>query len=337
MAPPPPAPAAQAPAAPFAPTPTRRGAAPSRRRARDDDYYDDDFDDEDDRPRYRSNKNTSSIVILGIFGAIAFIVVMFFLLGSSVSVNLEVFTKADKMASVRDYAGAIRYAEQNADPDAGDYARLLAGIRKWKKSLQAQKDLEYGQEAREYFDKQIYRQQAITGRRRGGFRAKDALPDREVVQLLREFLNKYRGTAPAQEVLHGTTADNKHFRDAMREYADENLKSTAVLQPERAQLDIDVSARRYGKAIMNLEYVRDMNRLCMTSANYNELRKAVQLEIDKILDTARTTFQTEASQFNNHMNNGRRGQARKLLEKMKDQYGGIDELSRQVRELGQRF
>ncbi|MDJ0521223.1 MAG: FHA domain-containing protein [Planctomycetota bacterium] len=331
-----------APAPSAAPTRTRRAGAPvsARRRSQRDDRYDDDYDDYDDeerRPRYQRKSNNATIIVLGGLGAIAFIVLMFAMFGSSVSRNLETFTKADKMARVRDYEGAIRYAEANADPDGDDYARLLRGLRKWKRSLQAQRDMEYDKKAREYYDYQIFRQQAITGRRPGGFRAKDALPDDEVVKLLREFLQKYRGTSPADEIMHSEVADFRHFRDAMREYADENLKATTVLQAEAAQLDIDVSARQFGKAVMNLEYVRDMNRLCMTADNYEELRQAVQLKLDGILDQARTTFQTESSQFKAHMNNGRRGQARQLLEKMKDQYGGIDELARRVRELEQRF
>jgi len=323
-------------------SPSRRtGASSAPRRSarpgRDDDRYDDDYDDEDDRPRYRKKSNNSAIIILGALGAIAFLVVMFAMFGSSMSQNEEVLIKADRMADKREYAKAIQYAEQNGDPSGDDYGKLMRKVANWKDRLDAQKSLERSHAAQTYFDHEIYRKQAITGRRRGGFRAKDALPDREVVRLLRDFLTKYGETAKAAEILHSDLADFEHFRDAMREYASPDLKSTDVLQGVQAQVDIDVSARRYGKAVMKLEYLRDMNRLCMTTEHYTELRKAVELKVQGITDRAYTQFDSESREFTNHLKQGRRSKARAIFETMKREYTGIDELSRKVRELEQRL
>ena len=185
---------------PVAPAPSRsRGAAPARkRRAPRDDYYDDEYDDEGDLPPRRRKSNSGPIVIIGILAAAAFLVIMFAIFAGGSSHNLEVFRKADKMADRGQLEEALQYAEQNAEPDGKDYVRVLRGIEKWKKMLTAKKHGEFEKKAREYFDKQIFRHQAVTGRRRGGFRAKDAYADSEVAKLLQQFLLDYPQTAPAQ-------------------------------------------------------------------------------------------------------------------------------------------
>ncbi len=345
-----PAPAVEAPtaeeapafSAPVSPSRSRRGVrggggSPRRRSGRDDDYDDDDYDDDDDAPRHRSKQGSGPMVILGIVGAIAFLVLMFALFSPGQSQNEMVLVKADRMADKRHYEKALAYAEQNADPSGEGYAKLRRTMRNWQDRLDAKKQGERNAAAQKYFRFEIYQKQAITGRRKGGFRAKDALPEREVVRLLREFLAKYPGSSDASLVLHSEQADYRHMRDAMREYASPDLKSTTVLQAAQAEVDIDVSARRYGKAVMDLTYLRDMNRLCMTTENYTQLRKAVELKVQEILDQAGSTFRSESKQFKDHLSAGRRGPARQLLADMKRQFRGIDELSRKVAELEQRL
>ena len=333
---------APAPAAPSprAPAPARAGApsraaAPSRNRpSRREDQYDDEYDDEGGRPHRPRKNNNGLIIVLGILGAIAFFFVMSSMFGSSMSQNLAAFNKADAMAEKRNYEGALAYAERNADPGGDDYGRLLAGMRKWRKSIEAKKEQERNAEAREYYDHEIWRKQGIA---EGIFRAKYALPDEEIVQRLREFLTKYKGTPTSQEILHAEVSGFPMLRDAMREHASAEIKASSVLGAAQTEIDVKRSSGAYGPAAQDLEYLRDMNRLCMTSENWKELQAAVDLRIEDIISQARVAFEKDSQQFIKFLRDGRRRRAREQLEEMKDNYSGIPELERKVRELNSRL
>ena len=80
-----------------------------------------------------------------------------------------------------------------------------------------------------------------------------------------------------------------------------------------------------------------MNRLCMTSENWKELQRAVDLRIEEVVSQARAAFEKDSQQFNKFLRGGRRRRAREKLDEMKDNYSGIPELERRVRELNQKL
>jgi hypothetical protein len=255
---------------------------------------------------------------------------MFAMFGESISHNQQVLIKADKMADQRRYREALEYAEQNADPDGDDYSRLLARMDDWKRRAQAQLDLERGNEARDYFDREIWRQQHIL---EGIFLAKDYLPDAEIVRRLREFLVKYKDTQTAREILHSEQRGYPQLREAMREHASADLKASDVLGSVQAEIGLARSARRFGPAVMDLEYLKDVNRLSMTPENWNELRQAVDFQIQELTTAARTAFNDDKRQVEAFLRNGQKGQARRKLRQMLDNYNGLGELTREANEL----
>ncbi len=351
---PPPVPPASAPTVlveedPFAPAPSAAAGAPavSRSRARRSggasrgrrgprDDYDDEYDDDDDMPPPRRNSNSATIVVLGIVGALAFFAIMFAMFAGGASDNQKVFIKADKMADTGRYEDALRYVEQHADPDGDHYWAIVKGIEKWKKLIVAKKRVEFESEARNYYDYEIFRKQAVTGRRRGGFRAKDAYAEEDVARLLREFLLKYQSTSAALMVIGSEQTDLQHLRDCMLENRDPEVKSQRVIVDLGVDHDVDVSARRFGKAYTRLEYLKNAYRLIMTSENYTEFRKAIQIKIDDVLATARVKWDDDKGDFNKALQNGNKAKARKKLGDMQESYGGIPEFATKLTALEQR-
>ena len=338
----PPMPAAAAPAPAPAVSRSRRAsgaAAPARKRRppQDEGYDDEYYDEEDDLPPVRRKSNSGPIIAIGIVAALAFFGIMFALFGGGPSENLQVFRTADRMADQRQYEAALKYAEQNADPDGEDYVRVLKAIETWKKMVGAQKQGELEQAARDYFDREIFRKQAVTGRRRGGFRAKDAYPEPEVARLLQAFLKDYPHTAAAATLMGDETADYNHLRDCMRENPNESLRSRDVWGAMQATFEIDLAARKFADAYLDLDYAKSAYRLVMTSENYSELRKTLEMKLDEVLDMARRRFEDDANQFKGFLAEGRRGSARKTLSDMKDHYGGIPEFASKITALEQRL
>ncbi len=327
------APAAPAPAAPAPVRGGGRGGASARRRRPRDDYDDDDYDDDYNRPPPRRRSNSAPIVILGLIGAAAFVVIMFSMFGGGPSVNQEVYIEAARMADKRQYEKALAYAEQNSDPDGDHYGKILKATREWKRQVEAKRELERNQEARKYYDYEIWRQQGIAE----VFRAKDALPDDEVVRRLRELLTKYKGTSVTYELMHSEHSGFPDLRDAMREYADEKIKAPDEMGRMQAELSMAISARKFGKAVQDLTYLRDMNRLCMTPENWKDLSKLVQMKIEEVTGQARTAFDEDRREIDKLKRQGKRGQAWRKLEKMRLGYEGIPELSRDVKALEQKM
>jgi len=333
-----PAPEAPAPAAsfqPVAPAPTRRGAAPASRRRRParDEGYDSEYDDDLPPPRRRSN--SSSIVVLGIIGVLAFVLIVWFLAAGGTAHNDLVWQKASQMADKRHYEDALTYAQQHGDPDGAAYHRLVRAMNDWKKRIKARKDLERSTEARDHLDYQIYRKQDITD---GHFRAKNALPVEEIVRMLREFLIKYQGTPATYELMHSEHSGYPMLREAMREYASEELKAGDVLSaPQMTEFSIAQSNGKYGQTVIDLVYLRDMNRLCMTAENWKKLRNLVEDEIAAVKSKARTAFDADKSKFLKYRRNEQRGMALRLLSEMRQKYNGIPELVRGVKELESRL
>lgn len=331
---PPPPPSAPAPApapAPAAPAPTRRAAAPvsarKRRPAYDEEGYDSEFDDMP--PPRRRSSNSGTIVVVGIVSAIALIGIVWWLAAGGTPHNQLVWKKAAAMADGRDYEGALRYAEQHGDPDGSYYGTLLKAMRDWKKRVQARKDVERDKAARDHLDYQIYRKQAILER----FRAKNALPDEEIVRLLREFLIKYRGTAAARELMTSEHHGYPELRDAMREYASEELKATAVLGKVQTELSILETRGMYGQVIQDLEFIRDMNRLCMTPENFKQLRNLVDDRIAEVKSNATVAFGEDKARFKKYRRDEQWGKTWQQLELMREKYDGIPELIRGIKEL----
>ncbi|MDA1196094.1 MAG: FHA domain-containing protein [Planctomycetota bacterium] len=325
--------------APAAETPVvsraRRGGAPGRARRSDDDY--DDYDDyDDDAPPPRRKSGSGTIVLLGILGAGAFMIIMFAMFAGGSSDNQSVFIKAGKMADSGRYEEALKYAETHSDPGGDHYWAVVKGMEDWRKAVVARADALFEEEASKYFDYQIYRKQAVTGRRRGGFRAKDALSESDVAALLREFLLKYPNTAAARALMAGEQSDYVHLRDCMTENRDANLRSMNVMPAISADHDIDVSARRYGTAYQRLDYLQNAYRFIMTSENYTEFRNALQLKTDDVLDTARSKWRNDRAEFDSILSSSGKAKARKKLGEMRASYGAIPEFSSQLTALEQR-
>lgn len=316
----------------------RAAGAPSSRRSRQRDDYDDydDDDDFDDRAPRRRSSNNGMIIVLGIVGGIAFMIIMFSFLGGA-SVNQEVFAKADKIADGGKYEEALKYAERNADPDADHYWAIVKGMEKWRKLIKAKKKSEFEAAARHHYDYEIFRKQAVTGRRKGGFRAKDAYPEHEVAKMLRDFLLEYPGSFAAMAVIGGKQSDYVHLRDCMLENRDPDIKSSRVIQGLTAQHDIDVSAKKFGEAYLRLDYLRTAYKLIMTSENYTEFRQAIQLKIDDVLDTATSRWKDDEARFKGYLADGARGKAGKQLSDMKESYGGIPDFAAKLQELDQKL
>jgi tetratricopeptide (TPR) repeat protein len=309
--------------APAAPAPARRSPAPARRRRPERDDYDD-YDDYDDRPARRTRSNSGPIVIIGVLAAAAFLAVMFVMMSGGVSVNQDVYRKAEAMADKGEYEKALAYAEQNADPDGDDYKRVLNAMDKWKELVRSKKDLERNEAARKYYNYEIYRQQAITN----SFKAKDALDDEDVVRRLRQVLTEYPGTQVAYEIMHSEHSGFPELREAMREYADEKVTASHVLGALQAPVGLLVGDGRFGEAVQRLEYARDMNRLVMTPENYADLGPAIEARINEIVAKARDRFRDDKREVEGFRRNGQRGQAWRKLKKMTESYAGIPELMR---------
>lgn len=314
-----------------APAPSRRAAPASaarrRREAQDDDGYDSEYDD---LPPVRRKSSSSSIVMFGILGAVALIGFFWLISSGSTPHNQLVWREAGKLADSGKYDAALRYIEVNADPDGADYHLVVKAMNKYKETAKASKYNARSMEARDFFDYQIWRKQAVEGT---GFRAKDALSDEEVVRLLREFLVKYKGTGAASSLIHSEYEGRPALREVMREYALEELKAVDVLGAARTEVGILVAHGQFGQAVVDLTYLRDMNRLTMTPENWKALRSQVDLEIEDIKSKARSAFKKDRAQFRTFNRNAQRGMVLRQLSTMKEKYNGIAELSRGVKEL----
>jgi hypothetical protein len=317
------------PAAP-APAPARARATAGRARARydDDDGYDSEYDDLP--PPRRRSTNSGSIVVIGIISAVALIGLFWFLASGGTPHNQLVWKHAAKMADQRDYEGALVYAEKNGDPDGTDYGTLVRAMTDWKKRARAEKEVKRAQEAQRFYDYEIFRRQAIEG---VGFRAKDALSDEEIVGRLREFLVKFKGTPTANELLNAEHSGYPALREAMRYYASPELKSETVLGIAQTELSILESKGQYGQVVMDLAYLRDMNRLIMTAENWKVLRNQVDNQIEEVSSKARTAFENDRTDFRKFNRNGERGKVLRILSQMREKYNGIPELMRGIVEL----
>lgn len=326
----------------FTPAPTvarssRRGGG-GRSRGRRDDHDDYDYDDDmDDLPPRRRSSNSGTIVMLGILGVVAFVGLFFLISSGGSGVNQGVIAAAEKMATRGDYEGALRYVETHADPDGEHYWAVVQNVEQWRKLAVAEKEAKFETEARDHYDYEIFRRQAVTGRRKGGFRAKDALPEDEVARMLREFLLAYPNTAAARALMNGKQSDYRHLRDAMLENRDPNVKSPRVIQGLTADHDIDVSARRFSAAYMRLDYLRSAYKLIMTSENYTEFRKAIQFKIDDVMEVAASKWKDDKALFDKHLGAGSKAKARKQLADMKQSYGEIPEFASKIKALEQRL
>ena len=71
----------------------------------------------------------------------------------------------------------------------------------------------------------------------------------------------------------------------------------------------------------------------MISENWKELQQAVDLRIEELVSKARLAFNKDSQSFVKFLRAGRRRRARAKLDEMQDNYSGIPELERSIREL----
>ena len=123
----------------------------------------------------------------------------------------------------------------------------------------------------------------------------------------------------------------------MRENPQESLRSQDVWGKMKPSYEIDLAARKFGKVYSDLEYAKSAYALIMSSENYNELRKTLEMQVDEVLGAARRRFEEDSQRFGRYLSDGRRGSARKLLSDMKDSFGAIPDFSTRLKQLDDRL
>ena len=75
----------------------------------------------------------------------------------------------------------------------------------------------------------------------------------------------------------------------------------------------------------------------MTSENWEKLRNLLNDEAEAVKKTARRQFDTDRRKVRDHISNGNRGAALRLIHEMKDKYNGIPDLMRETKALGNKI
>ncbi len=300
------APSARAPArAPSSRAPSTRApsnrtatsrAAPvvsSRRRRPRDDYDDDGYED-DRRSRYdRGKKKPSWVIPAIVLGAAAFIPLMFMLAGGGMNHNQKVLSKGEKLVDENKIEDAIRYAEVNGQEGGESYSRLEAAVMEWKGTLQGRQALKRNDEAYKYYDYEIFRK-SVTPK----VTPKHALPNSEIVDRLQNFMKKYWDTRTVQALLHGDQVEYKHYRDLLRENADDTLKAGAVFSEIGGDLDQWISSGNYGRAALRLTRHKEIHRLIMTEEKWKDLKSLVDTRMQSVEMEAQSDFKRELEVLN---------------------------------------
>ncbi len=318
----PPRPAAPArPAAPqraSAPAPARARAAPRRGREQGDAYYED--SEEDGRPvRKKKGLDSSVIVLVCGLGAVLLVVVMFLAMRTGLTLNKEVFLKADKMAGPpdNDYAAAIRYAEKHGDPGGENWQRLHEHIVKWKGFIVLEQARQLDHEASEYLKNEITRKT-----RTRGFRPMNALPNEEIAVLLKGFLERYGDSTDAGRILGGAVGEPfETFQNILRTYASADTDINGLLSRAKTKADALVVEKRYGAAIQVYENLEATQKVLLQEDLHGTL---VQTTTDrkKRLDlAAREDFSLDMAAARAMARRGEKRRARARFQVMADTYG----------------
>ena len=284
-----PAPSTPSRGAPARRAPSRAAPVVSSRRSRTRDDYDDDDYEEDRRSRYgRDKKRPSWVVPAIVLGAAAFIPLMFMMAGGGMNHNQKVLSKGEKLVDQNKIEDAIRYAEVNGQEGGESYSRLEASVMEWKSTIQARKDVKRNEEARKYFDYEIFRK-SVTPK----VSPKNALPNAQVVERLRDYMKKYWDTLSVQNLLHNEQVEFKHYRDLLRENADGSLKAGAVYAEIGGDLDQWISSGDYGRAALRLTRHKEIYRLIMTDDTWKDLKSLVDTRMQSLEMEANSAFVRE--------------------------------------------
>ncbi len=247
--------------------------------------------------------------------------------------NLAVQWEGQKLADQGRIAEAVQYAEQHGDPLQERYTTLVNSLEAWKRLLRDEKERKHNKEAEEFYDKQIFRKQAIYS----GFRAKYADSDEDIVKRLREFLWTYRFTPAAHDVLYNDHAQHPQIRDAMREFATDAVKPGDAVGHSRMELDALLHDGKYGEALRLLSWERDRWKLILTAPVWKDFQSSIEASIENTRSVARDQLQRDKAEARKHMSAGERGLARRKISRMTDAYLGDPELEREVRDLKAEF
>lgn len=319
------------PAADDAPAFTERSAAPQagrapaparsnrrRREERYDDGYDDDYDDEyDDRPPVRRKDNNAvTITLIGIMCAAAFIGLMLMLGGDGPALNQEVVAEATRIRGRGDYRAALAYINENADPGGEFYHRVRELKDQLERIISQEAVNKRNESAAIFWDKEILRRS-----RTPWFKAKNALPDEQVVAKLHEFLEKFEGTRQAKKLLHGEEQHEKHFRKLMREYATSDADPSQVLALVIVEVDRLANLKRFGDAIRKLETHAAMHQLRLTRDRAQELRRKAEARLAQLKEDAERAFARDMEEVESAVVAGNKRRARTKLDQIITTYG----------------
>jgi hypothetical protein len=228
------------------------------------------------------------IVVLGLLGAAVVGVVFFALAGSgSLSRNQEVRREAAKLAQETRYADAIRYVEQHGDPDGRDWHQLAGEVEHWKRVLAGAPQAAREKEAHQ----KLVAIQGFTVQ--PTFRPKNAKPDAEIAEMLRQFLQEYAGTTPAQAVLNADYDPYKTFQRILQENAPAGHSADSVMGDVEREVAALVAAKRYGAAVERLQSLARSSQTTMQPEVAGDVRKRAEARVVTLREDARRAFDAD--------------------------------------------
>jgi hypothetical protein len=308
------------PAAPASPTaatlPARPARGRSERRMREDDD-----EGEERRPRRRSNQSSPALMVLMGLGAIAFLALMFALLSGGKDINQSVRVKAGKLAADYKLKEAVAYAEANGDPTAAFWDELELDIRKWKRQIAMQPNVQRNKEAATWFEMNIERQANTEDR--SGPQSKGALSPSEIAALLRQFLETYGDTSKARQLVarEPTLRHYKEYQEWMLANASSDADPVSIVRAVETQVDDAVARHQYGDAVKILESLKARQRLLIIPDKAEEVRRLANDKIATIMRQARSAFDELMRKVDNFAANDENRRAKRLLQDVVDTWG----------------
>jgi hypothetical protein len=130
----------------------------------------------------------------------------------------------------------------------------------------------------------------VTVLRDGGYTPKNAPPESEVAEMLRQFLREYEGTAAAKAVMNAKDEPYKTFRAILQENAPTGQSADAVMTEVERDVMALVTGRRFGAAIERLEALQRSSQTTMQTEVAADVRKRVDARILRLRDEARRAF-----------------------------------------------
>ncbi len=301
-------------AAPAGATQPARGRGERRQR-------DDDEEREERRPRRRTSQNSPVIMVLGGIAAIAFLGLMFALLGGGKDINQTVRVKAGNMAADYRLKEAVAYAEANGDPTAAFWEELELDIRKWKRQIAMMPNVQRNKEAATWFEMNIERQAKTEDR--SGPQSKGALSDSEIADLLREFLETYGDTSKARQLVarEPTLRHYKEYQGWMLANARSDVDPVSIVRAVETRVDDHAARHQYGDAVRILESLKARQRLLVISDKAEEVRRMANDKIATVRREARSAFDQLMRKVDNLAADGENRRAKRLLQDVVDTWG----------------